>query len=67
MIDPRMLSQRAYDAAQRGTDRRALDLIEAVERINQASYRLAVSTAAETHRVFEYPAPNPLNFEGATA
>lgn len=65
MIEPLLLTQRAYDDATSGTDSRAAVLIAAVERINEASHRLAVSTAAETFRSFACPEANPLNEDAA--
>lgn len=60
-----MISQRAFDAATQTPGDR---LIDAVCRINEASLKLAFSTAAETHRSFERPEANPLNFpQEATA
>lgn len=58
MLEPCLISQRAYDDATKTPGDR---LIDAVLAINEASLQLAWSTAAETSRSMEKPAANPLN------
>lgn len=59
MLEPQLLTQRAFDEATATAGDR---LIDAINQINEASLRLAHSTAAETSRSFERPEANPLNF-----